>query len=135
MVKLIVGLKGTGKTKALIELANTTVETSNGTVVVIEKGNKLMHEIKYRARLINIDEYNVTQAHELYGFICGILASDHDAKDVFIDHALKICGNDKAEFSKFVEAISKIADEQEVRIFMTGSVDRDDLPENIAEYV
>ena len=135
MVKLIVGLKGTGKTKALIQLANTTVDTSNGTVVVIEKGNKLMHEIKYRARLINIDEYGVNGAEALYGFVCGILASDHDAKDVFIDHALKICGNDKAAFAQFVSAIDKVAGEQEVRIFMTGSVDKADLPEEIVEFV
>ena len=135
MVKLIVGLKGTGKTKALIQLANTTVDTSNGTVVVIEKGNKLMHEIKYRARLINIDEYGVNGAEALYGFVCGILASDHDAKDVFIDHALKICGNDKEAFAQFVSAIDKVAREQEVRIFMTGSVDKSDLPEQIVEFV
>lgn len=135
MVKLIVGLKGSGKTKALIELANTAVETSNGTVVVLEKGAKLIHEIKYRARLINTDEYGINGAESLYGFVCGILASDHDAKDVFIDHALKICQNDEKSFAHFVSMISKVADEQEVRIFMTGSVDRENLPEDLIEYL
>lgn len=135
MVKLIVGLKGSGKTKALIELANTTVETSNGTVVVLEKGTKLMHEIKYRARLINTDEYAISGAESLYGFVCGILASDHDAKDVFIDHALKICGNDEKDLATFVTKIAKVAEQQEVRIFMTGSVMRENLPEELIEYV
>ena len=134
MVKLIVGLKGSGKTKALIELANETVETSKGTVVVIEKGNKLLHEIKYRARLINTDEYNIKNGEEFLGFLCGIMASDHDAKDIFIDHALKICQNDPAAFVKFVKAIAEVSSQLEVRIYMTGSINKEDLPPELQEY-
>ena len=134
MVKLLVGLKGSGKTKTLINLANTAVDTSDGTVVVIEKGNKLIHEIKYRARLINIDEYRIEGGDELYGFVAGLIASDHDAKDLFIDHSLKICGNDMEAFAGFVLKTAKLAELHEVRVFMTGSIDKEDLPESIAEF-
>ena len=119
MVKLIVGLKGSGKTKSLIQLANTAVDTSNGTVVCLEKGTKLMHEIQYQARLVNTDEYGVSDGEMLFGFVAGIIASDHDAKDIFIDHALKICQTDLKQFEEFVLKTVKLAEQHDVRVMMT----------------
>lgn len=133
MVKLILGLKGSGKTKSLIQLTNTAVETSNGTVVCIEKGAKLIHEIKYQARLINTDEYGVSNGNDLFGFVAGIIASDHDAKDIFIDNAFKICGSDVAEFELFVTKIAKVADAHEVRLVATGSVEKEALSPEVAD--
>ena len=98
MLKLIVGLKGTGKTKALIEMVNQTLEVTRGSVVCIEKGTKLIYDIKYQARLINTDQYNVKDGKTLFGFIAGICASDHDLTDLFIDSALKICEDNIEEF-------------------------------------
>ena len=135
MVKIFVGLKGSGKTKTLIEKANSTVEASNGTVVCIEKGTKLIHEITYRARLINTDEYRVTDADSLFGFVAGIIASDHDAKDIFIDSALKICNDDPDSFEYFVKKIAKLAEEQEVNLVMTASVALENVPESVKAYV
>ena len=77
MLKLMIGVKGTGKTKALINMVNTAVENSSGAVVCIEKGVKLRYDVKYQARLIDTEEYFVTDAQSLYGFIAGILASNH----------------------------------------------------------
>ena len=108
MVKLIVGLKGSGKT----------------TVVCLEKGTKLMHEIKYQARLVNTDEYGVSDGEMLFRFVAGIIASDHDAKDIFIDHALKICQNDLKQFEEFVLKTVKLAEQHDVRVIMNGSVCR-----------
>ena len=107
MLKLIIGVKGTGKTKNLINLVNTAVENSHGDVVCIEKGTKLRYDVKYKARLIDVNEYFVDDAQSLYGFIAGILASNHDVTDLFVDSALKICNNDVASFDKFVDDISK----------------------------
>lgn len=135
MVKIFVGLKGSGKTKTLIEMANSTVDASNGTVVCIEKGTKLIHEITYRARLINTDEYRVTDADSLFGFVAGIIASDHDAKDIFVDSALKICNDDMDSFEYFVKKISKLAEEQEVNLVMTASVALENVPESVKAYV
>ena len=133
MVKLVVGLKGSGKTKALIEAANTAVETSKGTVVVLEKGTKLMHEIKYQARLINTEEYALEDGDDLFGFIAGILASDHDAKDLFIDHAYKVC-TDMKDFERFVLRLEKLCEIHEVRAMLTCSMEMSDLPASIAHF-
>lgn len=93
-MKLIIGVKGTGKTKTLIEMVNSTIDSSNGSVICIEKGDKFKFDIKYQCRLIDSDEYFVCDAQSLFGFIAGIFASNHDVTDLFIDSALKICGND-----------------------------------------
>ena len=85
MLKLIIGVKGTGKTKTLINLVNTAVENSKGDVVCIEKGVKLRYDIKYQARLIDTEEYFVCDAQSLFGFVAGIFASNHDVTDLFID--------------------------------------------------
>ena len=133
MVKLVVGLKGSGKTKALIEAANTAVETSMGTVVVIEKGTKLIREIKYQARLINTDEYAIEDGEALLGFVAGIIASDHDAKDLFIDQAYKVC-TDMKDFERFVLRLEKFCADHEVKAMLTCSMDKGDLPESIAQF-
>ena len=80
-MKLIIGVKGTGKTKTLIEMVNSTIDSSNGSVICIEKGDKLKFDIKYQCRLIDSDEYFVCDAQSLFGFIAGIFASNHDVTD------------------------------------------------------
>ncbi|MBQ1244570.1 MAG: hypothetical protein IIX94_02360, partial [Clostridia bacterium] len=77
MVKLIIGKKGTGKTKTLIELINNAIVSSKGSVICIEKGAKLNYDISHKARLIDTDYYSVADAEALYGFVAGILASNH----------------------------------------------------------
>ena len=109
MLKLIIGVKGTGKTKALIDLVNTAVDNSRGDVVCIEKGVKLRFDVKYQARLIDTNEYFITDAQSLFGFVAGILASNHDVMDLFIDSALKICNNDAAAFDQFLDEISELS--------------------------
>ena len=108
MVKVIIGVKGTGKTKALISMVNEAVEKSNGTVVCIEKGVGLRFDVTYNARLINTNEYLIFDAQALYGFVAGILASNHDVTDLFIDGALKISNNDVAAFEAFLKAVDEL---------------------------
>ncbi len=135
MINLIIGVKGTGKTKTLIDLVNSTVETSKGSVVCLEKGTKLRTEIKYLARLIDTDEYMISDAHYLFGFIAGICASNHDAQDIFIDSCLKICKNDVDEFGHFVRKLAIFAEAQNLNITMTSSIAKEDLPESLLQYV
>lgn len=135
MVQLIVGVKGTGKTKLLIEMVNRAVDTTNGAVVCVEKGTKLLHEIKYQARLIDTDEYTINDAHMLYGFICGICASNHDVTDLFIDSALKICGDKIDEFVSFIEFLEMLTQSHNIKIVMTSSIPSDKVPESIQKYV
>ena len=110
MLKLIIGVKGTGKTKALINLVNTAAAESKGDVVCIEKGSKLRFDVKSTVRLIEAEEYVIDNAQALYGFIAGSLASNHDITDLFVDSALKICNNETAEFDGFVDLVAKLSD-------------------------
>lgn len=135
MLKLIVGVKGTGKTKSLISLVNEAVEKSHGDVVCIEKGVKLRFDVKYRARLIDVNEYFVDDAQSLYGFVAGILASNHDVTDLFIDSSLKICNNDYAAFDKFVEEIATISEKIGINVVMTASMPAEDTSDIIKKYL
>ena len=135
MLKLIIGVKGTGKTKNLINLVNAAVENSHGDVVCIEKGTKLRYDVKYKARLIDVEEYFVSDTQSLYGFVAGILASNHDVTDLFIDSALKICNNDLASFDNFVEKINALSAKLNVRITMTSSIPAEEASETVKKYI
>ena len=135
MVKLILGLKGSGKTKTLIDMVNEASQSSSGSVVCIEKGQKLIYDVKYKARLVEADSYNVDTAHSLYGFIAGIAASDHDLAELYIDSALKIIGNDAEEFVNFVEATAALSDKLGFKCVMTSSIALDDAPEALKKYL
>ncbi len=135
MLKLIIGVKGTGKTKALINLVNAAVESSHGNVVCIEKGDKLTYDVKHQARLIDTKQYFVSDAQSLYGFVAGIFASNHDVTDLFIDSALKICGNDTVAFDKFVEEINALVEKLGVNVVMTSSIPVEDASETVQKYL
>ena len=133
MIKLFIGGKGSGKTKTLIELTNAAAEASIGSVVCIEKGDKLKHEITYKARLIDTDAFYVCDAEALYGFIAGILASNSDITDIFVDSSLKICGNDVPAFESMLPKLEKIS--EGVNIVMSSSISVEEAPEGIKKYV
>ncbi len=135
MLKLYIGVKGTGKTKQLIELVNQSVETSKGNVVCIEKGDKLRFDISYNCRLINTEEYAIDDAEYLYGFIAGILASNHDVTDIYIDSALKICKNDMDEFVKIIDQVATLVDKKEVNCVMTVSMPAEEACDTIKKYL
>ena len=135
MLKLIVGVKGTGKTKTLINLANTALDSVNGCVVVIEKGTKLTHEIKNKARLVNTEEYGISDAHMLYGFVAGMYASNYDVSNIFIDSALKICDNNMDEFVKFVQTVDKMCAGHNIELVMTSSIPVDEVPAELKGYI
>lgn len=132
MIKLFIGGKGSGKTKTLIELVNNAANTSDGSVVCIEKGDKLKLDITYKARLIDTDYYAVTDAEALYGFIAGILASNSDITDIFVDSALKIVGNDTAAFETMLNKLVAIT--KDVNLVMTASIAVEECPEGIKAY-
>ena len=134
-MKIIYGPKGTGKTKTLINLVNGALEVTKGDVVCIEKGVKLRYDIKPTARLIDADEYMIKDAQSLYGFVAGILASNHDVTDLFIDSSLKICNNDYVAFDKFVEEIATISEKIGINVVMTASMPAEDTSDIIKKYL
>ena len=135
MLKLIIGVKGTGKTKTLINMVNTAVESSTGDVVCIEKGVKLRYDVKHQARLINTEEFFVEDAQALYGFVAGIFASNHDVTDLFIDSAYKICKNNAEDFDLFVEEINKLSEKVGVNIVITSSIPVEEATEAVKKYI
>ena len=135
MLKLIIGLKGSGKTKQLIELANKAVEVSPGNVVCIEQSNKLTFDVNHKIRLADTEAYGVIGADELYGMVCGVLATNYDVKDLFIDSSLRICKDNIAEWVSFMTRLDKICEKYEVQCITTSSIDQKDLPKELEKYV
>ena len=135
MLKLIIGVKGTGKTKTLIGMVNDAVATSKGAVICIEKGDKLRYDVKYQARLIDTNEYFVDDAQSLFGFVAGIFASNHDVTDLFIDSALKICQNDMAAFDKFLDEMNALVEKLGINVVMTSSLAVENATETVKKYV
>ena len=135
MIKLLIGVKGTGKTKTLIAQANAAQENTKGNVVCIEKGTKLRYDINSQVRLINTDDYVITDASSLEGLVAGILASNADVTDIFIDSALKICNNDVIGFGAFLDKLSKVTANLDVNILISASIPEEEATDTIKKYL
>ena len=135
MLKLIIGVKGTGKTKTLINLVNGALEVTKGDVVCIEKGTQLRYDIKPAARLVNADEYMITDAQSLYGFIAGILASNHDVTDLFVDGTLKICQKDFAAFDNLLNELASLLEKININLTMTVSMPVEEASETVKKFI
>jgi hypothetical protein len=131
MINLIIGQKGTGKTKRLVEYANEAAKKSTGNVVVIVKGNHLNYEISHDARLVNIDSYGIQGAEALGGFLCGICAGNYDVTDIFVDSTLRIIGQDIQALSRFIEKMNKLSALADTKITMLVSADPSVLPDDV----
>ncbi len=134
MIKLIVGTKGSGKTKALIDMINTTVNATKGSVVVVEKGMKLTTEISHAARLVDVDEYKIDGGEMLYGFIAGLLAGNYDITDLYLDGILKVLDHDLNKLGVVLDEIAAITGDS-VRAVITVSADPDTLPANVKKFM
>ncbi len=135
MLKLIIGVKGTGKTKTLISMVNEAADKTEGTVVCIEKGVGLRFDVKYSVRLINTNEYLIFDAESLYGFVAGILASNHDVTDLFIDSALKIANNDVAGFEAFLKDVDELTGKLGVNVVITSSIPAEEASDLVKKYI
>ncbi len=129
MVTLLIGHKGSGKTKKLISLANEAVTKSAGNVVVIEKGAKLTYDVTHKARLIDTDQYKISGYDMLFGFISGICAGNYDVTDIFVDSTFKICSKDMTALSDFVLKVKNLSENAETNITFLISADKEELPE------
>ena len=94
-----------------------------------------MHEINNKTRLVDISEYKIDSAEQLYGFVCGILASNYDLTDLFIDSALKICKDDVDGFKEFAQKVTPLLESQNVNFTMTASIEVEKIPEELKAYL
>ncbi|NLL63900.1 MAG: hypothetical protein GX241_06700 [Ruminococcaceae bacterium] len=131
MISLIVGRKGTGKTKHLIEAVNAAMEESKGNVICIERGSKLNYSINSRVRLIRADEFAISGYDAYYGFLAGICAGDNDITDILADGTLKIGGPIGPEMVEFFEKINRLGETFDVKFTFTISADESELPKDL----
>lgn len=134
MIKLIVGTKGSGKTKTMIDMINDATKTATGNVVVIEKSMQLTTSINHAARLVDVDEYKISGADMLYGFVAGVLAGNYDITHMFIDGILKVCGQDLEAAGRVLNAIDAVSGDS-VKVVVTISADAENLPESIKKFL
>ena len=131
MVTLIIGKKGTGKTKKLINLAAEAVAASKGNVVVIEKGSKLTYDVSHKARLIDTEQYGITGYDAFFGFLSGLCAGNYDVTDVLVDSTLKIGGQDFTTFAQFIEKVNSLATKTETKFTFLVSADEKEIPASL----
>ncbi len=134
MIKIIVGAKGTGKTKTLVEMINSVADSDKGNVVCITKGNRLLYDLKHDIRLIEIDEFGIDDYKAFYGFLCGVIAEDFDITHIFIESMTKVVNADLENFSTFVYELDKLLKKFEIEVVITISAERNIVPENILKY-
>ena len=135
MINVFIGKKGSGKTKKLIDYANKAVETSNGNVVVIEKGLKLTYDISHDARLIDSDAYGIKGLDALEGFLCGICAGNYDVTDILLDSTLKIIGQDMAALTDLITKAKKLSEAANVTFTLSISADEGEIPAEVLAMV
>ncbi len=131
MVTLIIGKKGTGKTKKLINLAAEAVAASKGNVVVIEKGSKLTYDVSHKARLIDTEHYEITGYDAFFGFLSGLCAGNYDVTDVLVDSTLKIGGQNFTAFAQFIEKVNSLATKTETKFTFLVSADEKEIPASL----
>lgn len=136
MVKVILGLKGSGKTKQLIQTINETVKNDNGSVVCIEKGDALKFDVNYRCRLIDAGEYQLYGYTFLKGFICGLHAGNFDITNIFIDSFLKIIAEPSAEKTdEFVQWCDEFSKANDMNFTISISQDPATASETLKKYL
>lgn len=134
MISLILGHKGSGKTKHLIECVNAAVEQSKGNVVCIEEKSKLTFDVTHRARLVATTDYKISGYDAFYGLICGLCAGDHDITDILIDATLKIGGRDYEKLAAFLENVYNLSEDLGKNFVLTVSADKEEIPESVFNY-
>lgn len=135
MVQIIAGNKGKGKTKHLLDMANSAIKTASGSIVYLDKSSKHMYELNNRIRLINVNEFPVTSSQGFIGFIAGIVSQDHDIETMFLDSFLKLACLEGEDISDTVAMLEKISAKYDLNFVLSISLDAHELPEHIQKDV
>ena len=130
MIEIICGEKGKGKTKELLEKVNSSVSSSSGNVVYLDKSKKHMYELNNKVRLINVMDFPITNSDEFLGFICGIVSQDNDLEEMYLDSFLTIAFIDSdSEITKAIEKLDVISEKYKIKFILSVSKNIDALPE------
>lgn len=134
MIQLIIGGKGSGKTKKMIDMINASAKTTPGNIVCIEKSMKLTYDIDHAARLIDVDEYKINGYNMLYGFVAGILAGNYDIVEVYLDGVLKLGNHDLDGLGVLLDELAALTGDS-IKMVVTVSADLEALPESVKKYL
>ena len=135
MVQIIAGRKGKGKTKYLLDMANTAVKEAKGSIVYLDKSSKHMYELNNKIRLINVAEFSVSTAEGFIGFICGIISQDHDLEAMYLDSFLKLPGLEGEDITATLAELDQISTKYHVNFVLSVSMDGEELPESAKDMV
>ena len=135
MINVIMGLKGSGKTKKMIDSINEAVASAHGDVVCIEYGKKLTYDVNYRVRLVDSKEYGIKNLDMLKGFLSGLHAGNFDITNVYIDNLYKTIGTDRAAGEAFIAWCAKFAEANQMNITVTVSDDPEQASEDVKKYL
>ena len=135
MVKLVVGRKGSGKTKKMIELANSALDTTNGSIVFINMNSRLMYDLKYKIRVVCMEDFDqIKNVDEYIGFLYGIISQDHDIEKLFIDSILKHADIRVKNIDDFLERLELISSTYNIEFIVSLSAAREELGECLEKY-
>jgi len=135
MVQLIVGKKGKGKTKELLDKVNSEVKEVSGNIVYLDKSTKHMYELNNKVRLIDVSQCLIENSDEFIGFVCGIISQDHDLQQMYFDSFLKISCLEDADITATVEKLEKVSASTNVDFILSVSKDEAELPEAVKEKI
>ena len=135
MIQLIIGEKGKGKTKVLLDRANTEIKTANGNIVYLDKSPKHMYELNNKIRLIDVSSYLISDSSEFLGFVCGIISQDHDLQQMYFDSFLKIACLENESLEQVVGKLEKIGETFGVDFILSVSLDESEIPASMKEKI
>ena len=135
MVELIVGKKGKGKTKVLLDKVNGAIKEANGSIVYLDKSAKHMYELNNKVRLIDVSGYPTKNADEFVGFVCGIISQDHDLEQIYLDSFLKVSKLEDADVTDTLDQLDKIGEKYGISIVVSISLDKEEIPEALQDKI
>lgn len=134
MIRILIGPKGTGKTKTFIEMANQALETEKGNVVCISKGSRHTFDISSNIRLVNTDDFNITSIEAFYGLISGMIAQNYDITHIFIDSITKITNATVEDFARVIPEMEAISEKFNVDFTVAISAEKEGAPAEVLKY-
>ncbi len=138
MVRLIVGRKGKGKTKELLDRVNEQIKSANGSIVYLDQSSKHMYELNNKVRLIDVSGYPITNSDEFAGFVCGIISQDHDLEVMYLDGFMKCAkleDKDEQDISEAIKKLDSISSVFNIDFIISLSLDQSELSEEMKDKV
>jgi energy-coupling factor transporter ATP-binding protein EcfA2 len=135
LIKLVIGQKGTGKTRRMIEMANAALKESKGEIVFVNGENRRMIDLKHQIRFINVKEFQIKDLKVFYGFLAGMISRDYDTEYIYIDGLLDIIDDDLSEIEQFMFQVKRLSDKFKINFIITMNGNPDNVPAFLEQYI